>query len=825
VLAWLLRARYLTFAAAVAALAVLVALDRHVRYDQSLTAFFPDGDLAVIDYQRASVTFGNDNVVFVVYDDPGLLTGEGMRRLGELAESIQPSRIDAVVEVQSLDRMPLFWEFDDRLSDLARLPAVARNLALRALRASVGSMGAPDSPFTVGGALRRAANGAGLDALREKITSHPLLRNTLVDASGRTAAVVVRLKPMEEQDPKATIAALRAAADGFAARHQLSRPMLVGPPVLLADGFTAIEEDGRRLSIVGMALIGLVTLSITHSLWWALVPMIAGWTIWRAAETMLALLNIRLSLSGGPLVAQIIVLTMPAASHLAIHFRDALRGGLSRGDAARRTLDVVSVPILWTAATGAVGYAALLTSRVVPVFQFGAVLAACTLAATLLTMALSPTAMMPPFPLEIPVRPGSSSRLADALNRLTVWVADHPSKIVIGTLVLFVPLALGMVRLDYESNYINAFKSTTRVRADYVGTEARIGGIGVVSLVVPAGETPTLAALAPFRALGAEVERLTIRGRPAVNQVLSPATVLDPEGKLARLPAEQGRIALEAKLDLIAAAPQGTLLRQFWSADADGSSWARLVMRVSEREPALDKEQIFGEALGLARRTPAFSDPTRPAYLTGLSYLLTQTTRGVVSTSWSTFLWSAAGIMTMLTLAFRGLALATLALLPALLSVGMVVGLTSWMGLKLDIATALVASVALGLSVDDTFHCLLQYKRRRATQPFRESLLASYQVSGPGVVLSSLAVAVGFAVLRFSEFVPFSSFGTMVGVATLGSSIGNLVLLPACLALGHRWATRRRATTLTRAGSVAPQGAAAADAADSKRSEIREPTS
>ena len=36
-----------------------------------------------------------------------------------------------------------------------------------------------------------------------------------------------------------------------------------------------------------------------------------------------------------------------------------------------------------------------------------------------------------------------------------------------------------------------------------------------------------------------------------------------------------------------------------------------------------------------------------------------------------------------------------------------------WLGIKLDMATALVASVALGLSVDDTFHCLLQFHRHR----------------------------------------------------------------------------------------------------------------
>jgi predicted RND superfamily exporter protein len=63
-------------------------------------------------------------------------------------------------------------------------------------------------------------------------------------------------------------------------------------------------------------------------------------------------------------------------------------------------------------------------------------------------------------------------------------------------------------------------------------------------------------------------------------------------------------------------------------------------------------------------------------------------------------------------------------------------------------------------------------------------LRASFAVSGPGVLLSSLAVAMGFAVLWFSPFAPFRNFGVMVGIATLGSSIGNLVLLPAFLAMG-----------------------------------------
>ena len=69
--------------------------------------------------------------------------------------------------------------------------------------------------------------------------------------------------------------------------------------MLLADGFAAIEVDGRRLAVVGMLLIGVVTLSAVQSLWWAIVPMLAGWVIWLATEAILATFHIKLSLSGG----------------------------------------------------------------------------------------------------------------------------------------------------------------------------------------------------------------------------------------------------------------------------------------------------------------------------------------------------------------------------------------------------------------------------------------------------------------------------------------------------------------------------------------------
>jgi predicted RND superfamily exporter protein len=774
VIAFLIRARYVSCGLAILLLFALFLGGRHVEYEQSIQSFFADDDPAVVKYKEAASAFGNDQFVFVGYHDPNLVTPAGMDRVAELAREIGPDKIQGVVRVESLEAMPVLWQLDDALLALERIPTLLRKRAIDLAKKNLGA-----TP-TIGAAVR-SADARGRAALRRRMVAHPLFEGTVIDARGEFTALVARLKAPEQHDVKVSVAALRAKADAFAKKHNLPTPAVSGPPVLLADGFIAIEQDGRNLALAGMLLIGLVTLSATRSVWWAVVPLLAGWLVWLSTETVLSLLHLKLSLSGGPLVAQIVVLTMPAASHLALHFRDDTRRLQDHREAATLTMRAVTGPILWCAATGAIGYGALLTSNVVPVRQFGAVLAVCTAVAAILTLAISPLAMLPPFRFGARSRLGTHSHVGSAMNHLTARVVRHPVIIVTGTLAVVLPLSLGVFRLRYESNYINAFKPDARVVRDYHTIEERLGGIGLVYLVVPMGETLDVAVLERFRRLDGELAKIRRpSGEPAASHVISLATVLDPDGKLAALDVKKRASALKTKLELIEASPQSELLGSFWSR---GAGKARTVVRLLEQQSAGVKGRIFDEAERLARTE--FGAAT---FLTGLSHLLTQTTRGVIATQWSTFTWATISILIMLTLAFRGPKLAILAILPTMLAVSLALGLMGWLGIKLDLATALVASVALGLSVDDTFHCLLQFRRHQAAHDsFEHALFSSYAVTGPGVLLSSLAVAIGFLVLRFSEFVPFSNFGTMVGVATAGSSLGNLVLLPACLALGNGW--------------------------------------
>ena len=791
----LIRARFVVLAATLGALVLLVLFGRDLEYDQSIESFFAADDPTMLAYRDAASSFGNDQFLFVAYPDPDLLTPEGIDRVANLAASIRTAGIEGVVGVESLDRMPLFWVLDDYLLLLEKLPKKKRllfpgrdeviDLIKQGLSGEGG--GAWETPNLADAIRSAASDPERLDELRETVTAHPLFVGTMINPEGSVTALMVRLESAGEHDAKVTVARIREIADSFGESIGLEEPpAVVGPPVLLADGFIAIEQDGRRLATAGMLLIGLVTLTATRSLWWAIVPLVAGWTVWLGTSTLLTVLELELSLSGGPLVAQIIVLTMPAVSHLALHFRDEERQLGDRRRSSVRTLRSVSVPILWCALTATIGYGALLTSNVVPIRQFGAVLAVATSVAAIMTLALSPSAMMPLLPLALPIRVGGASRTTLAMNRLTGLVTRYPGVIVFGTFAIVAPIALGMPRLVYESNYINAFAESSRVVRDYKRVERDLGGIGLVGVILPDVDPTEPATFGRLRDLDRDLRDIEGEGgQGGVVYATSLATVLDPDDRFDGFEPERLRWLVRTKLGLIEASPQADLLNSFWDRDRGR---LRTLVRLSESQPTPAKVALFDRALVASGEH--FGVGTS---LTGLSDLLTQTTRGVVDTQWTTFTWAAVGILLMLTLAFRGPLLAVLAIMPTLLAVGLVLGLMGWLGLKLDLATALVASVALGLSVDDTFHCLLMYRRRRRSLPFQEALDSSYAVTGPGVLLSSVAVALGFSVLLVSNFVPFATFGVMVAIATAGSSLGNLVLLPACLSLAHRWSRRRTA--------------------------------
>src|SRR2546430_8797599 len=100
VIRFLLKARHVSFAVTAVALVLLILFGKRVTYEQSIKSFFADDDPNMAAYQAAAKVFGDDNFVFIAYDDPDLLTPAGMDRVAELAAAVGPTQIKSVLRVQ-----------------------------------------------------------------------------------------------------------------------------------------------------------------------------------------------------------------------------------------------------------------------------------------------------------------------------------------------------------------------------------------------------------------------------------------------------------------------------------------------------------------------------------------------------------------------------------------------------------------------------------------------------------------------------------------------------------------------------------------------------
>jgi predicted RND superfamily exporter protein len=120
--------------------------------------------------------------------------------------------------------------------------------------------------------------------------------------------------------------------------------------------------------------------------------------------------------------------------------------------------------------------------------------------------------------------------------------------------------------------------------------------------------------------------------------------------------------------------------------------------------------------------------------------------------------------------------------IPLTVSILINFAIMGFMGIKLNIATALIASVSIGIGVDYTIHFLEAYKREwKAANGEGDFLKRAFTNSGKAIIINALSVGAGFAVMLLSEFTVLREFGLLIAIAMLTSSMVSLTLIPVLL--------------------------------------------
>src|SRR5690606_22639509 len=212
----------------------------------------------------------------------------------------------------------------------------------------------------------------------------------------------------------------------------------------------------------------------------------------------------------------------------------------------------------------------------------------------------------------------------------------------------------------------------------------------------------------------------------------------------------------------------------------DGGYYLRIMLRARERQPAEQKKWLIAEVERLAREAFPPTEDAPGAEVTGFFVLLTSLIDSLVSDQWTTFAIAGAGIFLALLMVLRSLRLALIALVPNALPIFVALGSLGWLSvlgwesLKMNMGSAMIAAVSMGLTVDSSIHYLVAYQRaRRAGETTIDALHTAQRGVGMAVVFSTLALILGFTVLAASQFIPTVYFGVLMSVAMLGGLAGH----------------------------------------------------
>lgn len=193
---------------------------------------------------------------------------------------------------------------------------------------------------------------------------------------------------------------------------------------------------------------------------------------------------------------------------------------------------------------------------------------------------------------------------------------------------------------------------------------------------------------------------------------------------------------------------------------------------------------VLGQIQDRARAYIAEEFPSDSrADITGLSNLTMAILRLLVTSQVSSVLASLVVCLLFIALMSGSLAEGAFSVIPLSAALAINFGVMSIFGIPIDISTATIASIGIGIGIDYVCHFLERLKGTLPRMDLGPAIEETMRTTGKGIFVNALAVAAGFAALLFSQLRGNVFMGLLMALIMLTSSLFSVTLFPALLVL------------------------------------------
>ncbi len=607
-----------------------------------------------------------------------------------------------------------------------------------------------------------------------------------------------KMKKARHQD----IAAIRAIMDNYRQGAEL----FLGGVSMIADDLISFIKNDLKTFGLGVLLFLLLTLSVIfRKMRWIFLPMLCCAFSAISMMGLLGLFGWEVTVISSNFISLQLIITMAITIHLIVRYRE-LHFNDPAAEHRKLILDAVCLmlkPCLYAGLTTIAGFGSLLLCDILPVITFGWMMSAGIAVSLIVTFFVFPAVLMLMTKGTPQVRRNSHFSLTSFFARLT---EVHGVMILVISCIALIISAIGISRLEVENSFIDYFKDTTEIYQGMKVIDQNLGGTTPLDVIIELDEPEALAhGAAPetdaqnhdefdefdefdeaqdqdkywFTAgKMAQVEKIHdyLDSLPETGKVMSLETIMKVARRLNNgKPLDNFTLAL-----LYSKIPdklKDIVLKPYVSVDHNE---VRFSIRVRDSEESLKRDKLLKEIrhdliskLGLKKAH---------VHLTGMLVLYNNMLQSLFSSQILTLGVVVLALMSMFLILFRSLKIALIAIFPNLLSIGVVLGVMGWLNIPLDMMTITIASISVGIAVDDTIHYIHRFKHEfKVDRNYIKTLHRCHGTIGHAMYYTSVTIIIGFSILVLSNFIPSIYFGLLTGLAMTIALIAALTLLPQLL--------------------------------------------
>jgi hypothetical protein len=768
--------------------AAMISQIPKITLDTSTEGFLHTDDPELLAYNAFRDQFGRDEVIIIAIEAADIFSQRFLRKIQKLHEELE-------------ENVP----YIDDITSLVN----ARN-----------TRGEGDELIVEDLLEDWPQNQSQMASLKKRVLTNPLYKNLLISEDATFTTIVIKthshsslgkdadvLEGFEEEaagdlgeKPNATgrevyftdeensraVNAVREVIEKYRAPD--FNIFLTGSPVVTHFLKRSMMADMRKFVVLAIVTVAILLFVMFRRIFGVLLPLLIVVLSLLATIGIMALAGVAIKVPTQILPSFLLAVGVGTSVHILAIFYQRLQETNNKEEAIAYALGHSGLAVVMTNVTTASGLMSFATAEVAPVADLGLFAGIGVLLTFINTLVLLPAVLA-----LVPIRTkrsrsgqSKSSLMGRFLSGVSHFSTTHPLKILVVSFLIVGLSIFAALQIRFSHDVLKWFPEKNEIRQATEKIDKELRGTLNLEVVIDAGKENELynpALLNRIDKAAIHTESLELED-VFVGKAWSLSTILK-EINQALNENRADHYSIPQNRDLIA--------QEFLLFENSGSDDLEDVVDSQFSKARFTIKGPFKDAVKYHRFLDTINRyfdenfPDATITLTGLMVLLARTVNNAIISMAKSYVIALVVITALMIILIGRFRIGLLSMIPNLAPILLMIGVIGATPLKMDLFTMMVASIAIGLAVDDTIHFMHNFRRyyEQSGDP-KQAVYETLNTTGRAMLVTTIVLSIGFLIFVFATMNNLFAFGLLTAFTILMALAADYLVAPALMVLVNR---------------------------------------